>query len=163
MVRGFTVIATALLSLGCASRGETIVLHPNGLLRITGTFTDIRVENGRGLFGAEVRIVCSQEPFYQAAIQLASGSFCAAEDIGSEHCFRISNLIVVEAEFDQKTTKTPGAASLRFRLPNDSGYAGSFQGEVTEHALTGTFSFESGKTLPVVLKRGPSHWDGPGK
>jgi hypothetical protein len=164
MVRGVTAVMMATLLLGCASSGrETIVLHRDGLLRITGTFTDIRVETDRGLFGVEIRIVCSREPLYQAAIQIASGTLCSAADLGSEPCFRISNLIVVEAELEQTTAKTPGAASIRFQLSKESGYPGSFEGEIAEHVLTGTFSFESGKTLPVVLKRGPSHWDGPGK
>ena len=160
MTRGFVLAWIGLAFCSCATtRGETIVLHPDGLLQITGTFTSLRVEEERGVFGAEIRIVCSEDPLYQAVIQFGTASFCEPEQLGGEPCFRVSNLVLVEAEFDWHQSRDRGAY-LRLRLPDSSGYAGTFEGVVTEEALTGTFVFSSGGTLPVTLHRGPSHWDG---
>jgi hypothetical protein len=162
-MRGTAIVLAVSIASACASSGgETIVLHPTGLLRITGTFSGIRVEENRGVFGAEVRIVSSDEPPYQAALQFGTANFCESRDLGSEPCFRVSNLIVVAAEYDWKQDAA-GAAHVRFRIPAESGYGSVFEGNVTEHALRGTFVFDSGKVLSVDLPRGLSHWDGPGK
>ena len=138
------------LPVGCAAN-RGIVLDRD-LLQLTGTFSNLRLGEGGGLFGAEVRVVCSQAPFYQATVRFGSGDFCDPRDLGTEACFRVSNVIVVEAIFEGGSV-VPGSERLRFVLPRDSGYSGTFEGEVTAHELRGTLVFESGRTLVLHLRR----------
>ena len=146
--------------LACAgSRRESLVLHPEGLLRVTGTFSSLEVIEGRGVFGAEVRIAVTEEPLRQAVVQFGSGEICQPEDLGEEPCFRASNLMVVNLEFDW-SAKSSSGGPVRFTLPSDSPYAGTFEGEILPDRLVGVFSFASGRSLKATMKRGPSHWDG---
>ena len=157
-MRSIAVLLTVSLA-GCASaKRERIVLDPGGLLRVTGTFSNLRVIDQQGVFGAEVRIAVTQEPPYQAIVQLGNGDFCLPEERGAEPCFRVSNLMVVEAQFDWERN-THDAATVRFALPDVPQYAGTFEGSVSDQWLDGVFLFRSGKRLAVRLRRGGSHWD----
>jgi hypothetical protein len=146
---------------GCAGRFERIVLDHSGQPKVTGTFTDLHVDS-RGVFGAEVRIAVTREPAYQAVVQFGAGEFCAAQDYGNEPCFRVSNLIVVDVEFDWNKRGANGSY-VTFRMPPGSGYDGMFEGWVSKSSLAGKFTFGTGRILQVELRRDRSYWDGAGK
>jgi hypothetical protein len=158
VLRRLGTMIIAVMACGCAGRSETIVLDRSGQLRITGTFSNLHVDS-RGVFGAEVRVAVTQEPAYQVVVQFGGGEFCAAQDHGNEPCFRVSNLIVADAEFDWR--KSRGNDSfLAFRMPTSSGYEAVFEGWVSKASLSGKFTFRDGRVLEIVLGRGRSHWDG---
>jgi hypothetical protein len=148
-------------SSACSGRSERIVLDHTREPTVTGTFSNLRVD-GRGVFGVELRIAVTQKPEYQAVVQFGGGEFCEARDHGSEPCFRVSNLILAEAQFDWQK-KLGDDSYTRLRLPPSSGHEAVFEGWVSRSTLTGDFSFPDGRILHVVLQRGPSYWDGAGK
>jgi hypothetical protein len=160
VMRSLVTMIIAVMTCGCAGRSEKIALDHSGQPGVTGTFSNLHVDS-RGVFGAEVRIAVTQEPAYQAVVQFGGAEFCAAQDHGNEPCFRVSNLILAEAEFDWR--KSRGNDSyLTFRTPTSSGYDAVFEGWVSKSSLSGKFTFRGGRVLEVVLKRGRSYWDGEG-
>jgi hypothetical protein len=160
-MRSILTMIIAVITCACAARSEKIVLDHSGQPTALGTFSSLHVDS-RGVFGVELRIAVTQEPGYQAVLQFGGGEFCSVQDHGNEPCFRVSNLILVEAEFEGRKTRG-NDRYLTFRMPAASGYDGAFEGWVSKSSLSGEFTFASGRVLHVVLKRGRSYWDGAGK
>ena len=154
-MRQILLTASLLALAACASRHtQTIVLHEDGLLNITGTFSSVTVEEGKGVYGAEVRIVVTDDPPHQATVQFGKCSLAKSEALGSQDCFAVSNLILVQPRFT--SPDQPPGELVEFTLPAESGYAGSFRGLLTDAALKGTFRFASGQTLDATMHRVPS-------
>jgi hypothetical protein len=156
-MRSQLAMIALILALGCAQRSQKIVLDHTGQPSVTGTFSSLHAD-GRGVFGVEVRIAVTQEPAYQAVVQFGAGEFCAVQDHGKEPCFRVSNLILAEAQLDWRRARA-NDSYLTIRIPSSSGHEGVFEGWVSASSLTGQFRFADGRVLSVTLKRGRSYWD----
>ena len=147
------LLIAALTSACASSHGSTIVLHPDGLVKLTGTFSDLRLVEDQGMVGMEVRIAnAATEPF-QAVVQFGMGSFCERSPDPPMACHRLTDLVLVTADFDGE--------DLSFLLPSGGPVEGKFVGRVLKDRLTGTLSLPSGRAMAVSLPRGPSHWDRP--
>ena len=120
----------------------------------TGTFTSLHA-NSDGVFGVEIRTAVTDRVDGQAVVQFGYGDFCSLADHGTQACFRVSNLLLVDLS---ETTANAPANSTKFTIPRGE-FAGSFSGHVSREELIGTFVFESGRTLHVTLRRGKSHWE----
>lgn len=123
------------LSFVFGSRGEN-----NGdYCQITGIYSDVEFFPESGdVAGIEIIIVSTNKGYY-VIFQSAEGEF------------RVP--FVVECNVIEN--------KVEFTLPNNQGYSGKFQGEISQTALSG--SFEKGQTdyrgnKLIVLKRGNSFW-----
>jgi hypothetical protein len=153
----YAVCALVIVGIACASgnkpRTATHDIVINEGPNWTGTFTNFRVDDV-GMFGVEIRTVVTDEPWGQAVVQFAYGDFCNENERGEEPCFRVSNLFLENLE---STTGGP-TNTIRFSIPEGE-FAGTFEGQVTQEALVGKFTFVSGRSLPVSLARSVSFWD----
>lgn len=159
-LRLWAALVLGLLVWACSS-SRRLVIHPDGLLRLTGTFSSLRVTDD-GFFGMEIRIAATEEPLYEGVVQIGRGEICPPQEYGSRRCFLVSNHFVVPIEFSLDTPVPEAEVeSCHFAIPGATEYSGSFQGELTRAALQGEFTFaRSGKRLRVDLPRRRSHWDG---
>lgn len=77
---------------------------------------------------------------------------------GTSSCFRSSNLVVADA-LSESDTAARTAGALEFAIHGSEPYAGRFVGIIGCDELTGTFTFNSGKTLAVRLPRQLPYWE----
>ncbi len=104
---------------------------------ITGTYTNMQFNRqGGDLLGTELRIAVTRSG-YQGVLQIAEGG--------------PGQLVLVNVQVDGNR--------IKFSIPDDNPYAGSFSGVITNGVLTGHFKYKSGGEEDVVLKKGKSYWD----
>ena len=108
-----------LLAIGCASvRQRPCVVGCDGPLRIARTFSDLHVQENVGFFGTEIRVVTTDDPYFQVVVQFGECEFAPVEIRGSSACFRESNLILVNAE-----TERDGLGRLEFTISQPPRFA----------------------------------------
>jgi hypothetical protein len=89
-------------------------------LKITGTYSDLKYnEEGGDLLGCEIRIVVAKEG-YEGTFQMSEG--------GPDSLLLI-NPITVEGD------------KIKFKVPEESLYAGEFAGKINKAGLKGVFNF----------------------
>lgn len=104
---------------------------------VAGTYTDLHFnQQGGDLLGTELRIVLTRTG-YQGTLQFAEGG--------------PSELILVNVEVSGNR--------IKFTIPANSSYAGTFSGVVANGVLKGHFQYSGGGGDDVSLKKGKSYWD----
>jgi len=107
-------------------------------IKITGTYSDLYYnEEGGDLLGCEIRIVAAKDG-YEGTFQMSEG--------GPDSLLLIKP-ITVEGD------------KIKFKIPDESLYAGEFAGNITKNKLEGILTLKSGNPIKLNLKRGKSYWD----
>jgi len=107
-------------------------------IKITGTYSDLYYnEEGGDLLGCEIRIVVAKDG-YEGTFQMSEG--------GPDSLLLIKPITVEDDK-------------IKFKVPEESLYAGEFAGKITKTCLKGVLTFKSGNKLVLNLKRGKSYWD----
>jgi hypothetical protein len=152
------LLLSVVFGLACSSAGRHVTMPADcGALTIAGTFSDLHVREGVGVFGAEVTVVPTDVPYFQAVVQFGMCEFEPESSHGAERCFRVSNLVLVNA-LTEDETKANKLGSLEFAIDSTEPFAGTFEGVISDDALRGTFSFSSGNKVDVHLPRTKSYW-----
>ena len=126
----FIFVATAVLATALAVRAQ----RP---LHITGTYSNMYVNEEAGeVLGEELKIVVTTGG-YQGALQFAQG-------VPSE-------LILVDVSATEN--------KISFSFAGTDPYSGRFTGMIDRDSLTGEFKFKNGASEKVEMQRRKSYWD----